>query len=86
MLWRELDDRYGEYFEGGMGADAIKPLIDRIDLDEEEVKLRDAIDPPKGQRPPVGAAQAEGDQAAQDRRRRSTGATITGVGSTTRGR
>ncbi len=34
-----------------MGADAIKPLIDRIDLDEEEVKLRDAIDPPEGQRP-----------------------------------
>ena len=25
MLWRELRDRYGEYFEGGMGADAIKP-------------------------------------------------------------
>ena len=34
-----------------MGADAIKPLIDRIDLDEEEVKLRAAIDPPEGQRP-----------------------------------
>ncbi len=51
MLWRELRERYGEYFEGGMGADAIKQLIDRIDLDEEEVKLRNAIDPPEGQRP-----------------------------------
>ena len=51
MLWRELHDRYGEYFEGGMGADAIAQLIDRIDLDEEEVKLRDAIDPQEGQRP-----------------------------------
>ena len=51
LLWRELKDRYGEYFEGGMGADAIKSLIDRIDLDEEEVKLRNAIDPPEGQRP-----------------------------------
>src|SRR5881394_3585653 len=51
MLWRELKDRYGEYFEGGMGADAIKSLIDRIDFDEEEVKLRNAIDPPEGQRP-----------------------------------
>ena len=51
MLWRELDDRYGEYFEGGMGADAIKQLIDRIDLDDEEEKLRAAIDPPEGQRP-----------------------------------
>ncbi len=45
MLWRELEDRYGDYFEGGMGADAIKGLIARIDLDEEELKLRAAIDP-----------------------------------------
>jgi DNA-directed RNA polymerase subunit beta' len=51
MLWRELEDRYGEYFEGGMGAEAIKALIDRIDFDEEEVKLREAIDPKDGQRP-----------------------------------
>ncbi|MFV0317631.1 MAG: DNA-directed RNA polymerase subunit beta', partial [Microthrixaceae bacterium] len=51
MLWRELRDRYEEYFEGGMGADAIKLLIDRIDLDEEEVKLRAAIDPEEGVKP-----------------------------------
>ena len=51
MLWRELKDRYSEYFEGGMGADVIKSLIDRIDFDEEEIKLRNAIDPPEGQRP-----------------------------------
>ena len=51
MLWRELEDRYGEYFEGGMGADALARLIERIDFDEEEVKLRAAIDPPEGQRP-----------------------------------
>ncbi len=51
MLWRELIDRYGDYFEGGMGAQAIARLVDRIDLDEEEVKLRAAIDPPEGQRP-----------------------------------
>ena len=37
LLWRELRDRYGDYFEGGMGADAIKALIDRIDFDVEEV-------------------------------------------------
>ncbi len=51
MLWRELRDRYEEYFEGGMGADAIKFLIDRIDLDEEEIKLREAIDPEEGRKP-----------------------------------
>ncbi|MED5298717.1 MAG: DNA-directed RNA polymerase subunit beta', partial [Actinomycetota bacterium] len=51
LLWRELTDRYGEYFEGGTGADAIKSLIDRIDFDEEERKLREAIDPQDGQKP-----------------------------------
>ena len=51
MLWRELEDRYGEYFEGGMGADAIKALINHLDLDVEEEKLRAAIDPQEGQRP-----------------------------------
>ena len=40
MLWRELEDRYGEYFEGGMGAEAIASLIDRIDLDADEIRLR----------------------------------------------
>src|SRR5215207_3152782 len=51
MLWRELKDRYGDYFDGGMGADALKQLINRIDLDEEEVKLKDQIDPSSGGRP-----------------------------------
>ncbi len=51
LLWRELEDRYGDYFEGGMGADAIKQLIDRTDLDDEEVKLRAAIDPEEGKKP-----------------------------------
>ncbi len=51
LLWRELKDRYGDYFEGGMGAEAIADLIDRLDLDEEEVKLREQIDPAEGVRP-----------------------------------
>jgi DNA-directed RNA polymerase subunit beta' len=44
VLWRELRDRCDEYFEGGTGADAIKSLIEGLDFDEEEVKLRDAIE------------------------------------------
>ena len=51
MLWRELVDRYGEYFEGGMGADAIARLIDRIDLDADEIRLREQIDPAEGVKP-----------------------------------
>ena len=43
-LWRELKERYAAYFTGGTGADAIKQLIDSIDFDEEEIKLRDAIE------------------------------------------
>src|SRR5215207_9657721 len=55
MLWRELRDRYGDYFEGGTGADAIKALIDRIDFDQEEIKLREAIDPRDSGRKPLSA-------------------------------
>jgi DNA-directed RNA polymerase subunit beta' len=51
LVWRELKSRYSAYFEGGMGAEAISQLIDRLDLDEEEVKLREAIDPVDGRRP-----------------------------------
>ncbi len=55
MLWREMRDKYGEYFEGGTGAEAIKALIDRIDFDEEEQKLREAIDPGDSGRKPLSA-------------------------------
>ncbi len=55
ILWRELRERYGDYFEGGTGADAIKQLIDRIDFDEEEIKLREAIDPGQSGRKPLSA-------------------------------
>ncbi len=51
MLWREMVDRWGDYFEGGMGADAIARLIESLDFDEEERRLRELIDPPEGQRP-----------------------------------
>ncbi len=51
MLWRELRFRYEDYFEGGMGAETISRLIDRIDLDAEEVKLREMIDAADGRKP-----------------------------------
>ena len=31
-VWRELQDRYQEYFAGGMGAEAVKDLVSRLDL------------------------------------------------------
>jgi DNA-directed RNA polymerase subunit beta' len=51
LLWRELKGRYDDYFEGGMGAETISRLIDRIDFDVEETKLREAIDATDGRRP-----------------------------------
>jgi DNA-directed RNA polymerase subunit beta' len=54
ILWRNLRDPFGpyaEYFEGGTGADAIKALIDSIDFDVEEVRLREAIDAANGRKP-----------------------------------
>ena len=42
-LWREIKDRYGDYFVGGTGAEAIKSLIDTIDFKAEEGLLRAAI-------------------------------------------
>ncbi len=46
-----MADRYGEYFEGGMGADAIARLMEQVDFDAEEETLRNQIDPPEGQKP-----------------------------------
>ncbi len=48
--WRDLLDRFGEYFTGGMGAEAVKELISRMDLTAEEVVLKEIIDTAKGQR------------------------------------
>ena len=50
-LWRELIDRWGDYFEGGQGADAIARLIATLDFDAEEETLRSQINPTEGQRP-----------------------------------
>ena len=35
VLYRELVDRYGEYFQGAMGAESIKKLIENFDIDAE---------------------------------------------------
>ena len=50
LLYRELRDRFGEYFTGGMGAEAIKSLIENMDLDAEAEDLRETIRSGKGQR------------------------------------
>jgi DNA-directed RNA polymerase subunit beta' len=50
QLWREIVDRYGEYYIGGMGAEFVKDLISRMDLQAEVVKLRGDLDARSQQR------------------------------------
>ncbi len=49
-VWREVVDRYQEYFAGGMGAEAIKDLISRLEMPTEEEELKVVIATAKGQR------------------------------------
>ncbi|MBP2413306.1 DNA-directed RNA polymerase subunit beta' [Arthrobacter stackebrandtii] len=49
-LYRELRDRYGMFFEGAMGAEAIKSRLETFDMAGEAEILRDIIANGKGQR------------------------------------
>ena len=56
QLFREMRDRFaspfgfGEYFEGGMGAQAIRQLLEGFDLEKEAENLREVIRTSRGQR------------------------------------
>src|ERR671938_648211 len=55
-VFRELKDRFGspygfgEYFRGGMGAEAVRDLLEQVDLDAERQELEDTIKSSKGQK------------------------------------
>jgi DNA-directed RNA polymerase subunit beta' len=54
--FRELKDRFGspfgwgEYFRGGMGAEAIRDLLEQVDLQAECKELEETINTSKGQK------------------------------------
>ncbi len=50
LLYRELVDRYGDYFTGSMGAEAIQKLAADFDVEAEAENLRDTIRNGKGQK------------------------------------
>ncbi|GIG54836.1 DNA-directed RNA polymerase subunit beta' [Demequina activiva] len=50
LLYRELSRRYGSYFKGSMGAEAIQKRLQTFDLEAEAESLRDTIANGKGQR------------------------------------
>ncbi len=55
-LFRELKERFGspygfgEYFRGGMGAEAVRDLLEQVDLDAERQELEEQIKTAKGQK------------------------------------
>ena len=50
ILYREMKNRFGKYFEGFMGAEAIKNRLATFDLAAEAESLREIIQTGKGQR------------------------------------
>ena len=50
LLYREMRDRFGRYFRGGMGAQAIQERLGSFDLEAEAQSLRETIRTGKGQR------------------------------------
>ena len=54
--FRELKDRFGspygfgEYFRGGMGAEAVRDLLQQVDLDAEAEDLQEQVKTAKGQK------------------------------------
>jgi len=54
--FRELKDRFGspygfgEYFRGGMGAEAVRDLLQQVDLDDEAADLQEQVKTAKGQK------------------------------------
>jgi DNA-directed RNA polymerase subunit beta' len=49
-IYRELYDRYGDYFTGSMGAEAIQTLARNFDIAAEAENLRETIRSGKGQK------------------------------------
>ena len=50
MLYRDMQLRFGQYFRGGMGAQAIKERLETFDLEAEAERLREIIRTGKGQK------------------------------------
>jgi DNA-directed RNA polymerase subunit beta' len=50
ILYREMRDRFGLYFEGSMGAAALQKRLETFDLDAESELLREIIATGKGQK------------------------------------
>jgi DNA-directed RNA polymerase subunit beta' len=50
MLFRQMRDKYGRWFDGGMGAQAIQKRLESFDLEAEATKLKEIVATGKGQK------------------------------------
>jgi DNA-directed RNA polymerase subunit beta' len=50
QVYRDMRDRFADYFTGGMGAEGVRDLLDRMDLDAESEHLRTLIKESRGQK------------------------------------
>ena len=74
ILYREMRDRFGLYFEGGMGAEAIQKRLEAFDLDAEAELLREIIATGKGQKQDPCAQAPQGrHRVPDDDQQRPTG-------------
>ncbi len=49
-LFRDMRERYGDYFKGGMGAEAMRDLLAALDLEAVAAELKETIRTSKGQK------------------------------------
>jgi DNA-directed RNA polymerase subunit beta' len=64
LLWREMQYHYGEYFRGGMGAEAVLDLISEIDFDKEEEELRKIVESSENSRSAKGSSTVDSNGVA----------------------
>ncbi len=49
-LFKKMKEIYGQYFKGGMGAEAVKELLQNLDCEKEVEELKESIKKSKGQK------------------------------------
>lgn len=49
-LFKKMKEIYGQYFKGGMGAEAIKELLKNLDCEKEVEELKETVKKSKGQK------------------------------------
>ena len=49
-LFKKMKEVYGQYFKGGMGAEAVKELLENIDCTKEVEELKETVKKSKGQK------------------------------------